>query len=85
MTAQILVVFQIRRFFMIFSEIFTKKLDVKKFQNFEDLNLVSLIFEISEFKFWNFKFAKSKFLSLRIRFSLGSNSPQPKFKTSLAL
>ena len=72
-------------FFYDFLRNFHKKLDVKKFQNFEDLNLVSLIFEISEFKFWNFKFAKSKFLSRRIRFSLGSNSAQPKFKTSVAL
>ena len=27
-------------FFMIFSEIFKKKLDIEKFQNFEDLNPV---------------------------------------------
>ena len=32
-------------FFMIFSEIFKKNSNVKKFQNFEDINAVSGIFE----------------------------------------
>ena len=32
--------FRDMRFFMIFSEIFKKKLDIEKFQNFEDLNPV---------------------------------------------
>ena len=39
MTAQILVVFEICLFLMIFSEFF-KKIDVKNFQNFENLNPV---------------------------------------------
>ena len=32
-------------FFMTFSEFFKKNLDVKKFQNFEDINPIIVIFE----------------------------------------
>ena len=40
MTAQILVIFEIRRVFFSFSLKFKRNLDVKKFRNIEDLNPV---------------------------------------------
>ena len=68
MTAQIIIVFEIRRFFMILSEIFKKNLDVKRFQNFEDVSPVIFL----GFFFLNFseKLGKKNLTKLLVSLSI---------------